>query len=230
MAETDEPWFAHVHMLDTHAGITGEEVDPDVALQDADAHMKLVFDALRKSGQLDRTIVVLSSDHGRKWQTRDRVPLMIRFPRGQHARRETGNVQTADIAPTTLDALGLPIPAWMDGRSLLRPLPEGRTIVSLCGMAAQPTGDPGEAAKLRVPNFGTYSAMLAAGSWWYELRIEDGVLTAGPVAGHTVPTPETPPAIARAALERELSAAGFRLASGGSTESASPTPAAASVR
>jgi hypothetical protein len=230
MAETDEPWFAHVHMLDTHAGITGEDVDPDVSLRDADEHMRSVFDALRRSGQLDRTIVVISSDHGRKWQTRDRVPLMIRFPRGQQARQEAKNVQTADIAPTTLDALGLPIPSWMDGRSLLRSLPESRPIVALCGMAAQPTGNPEEAAKLRVPNFGTYSAMLVTGSWWYELRIADGVLRTGPVAGHTVPTPQTPPQAARVVLERELSAAGFRLASGGSTESASPTPAAASVR
>jgi hypothetical protein len=228
MNETSEPWFAHVHLLDTHEGITGEEVDPDAALRDADARMRAVFDALRESGRLDRTIVVISSDHGRDWQTRDRVPLLIRFPGGRHARRESRNAQTADIAPTTLDALGLPIPPWMDGRSLLRPLPDERTIVSLCGVAAQPTGRPSDAAKLRVPNFGTASAMIVVGSWWYELRIENGLLLAGPVAGHTVPVPQTPPPVARAALERELTAAGFVL--GRSTESASPTPAAASAR
>jgi hypothetical protein len=229
MTETDEPWFAHVHLLDTHEGVTGDD-DPDVALSDADERMRLVFDALRRSGRLDRTIVVISSDHGRDWQTRNRVPLMIRFPGGQHAGRISTNVQTADIAPTTLDALGLPIPSWMDGRSLLRPLPAERQIVALCGIAAKPTGRPEDAAKLRVPNFGTASAMLVDGSWWYEMQIESGALRLGPVAGHTVPTPQTPMVVVRAALERELSAAGFRLASARSTESASPTPAAASVR
>ena len=228
--ETDEPWFAHVHLLDTHEGITGKEnVDPDAMLRNADARMRTVFNALRANGQLERTIVVISSDHGRDWQTRDRVPLMIRFPRGQHARRESRNVQTADIAPTTLDALGLPIPRWMDGRSLLRPLPEGRTIVALCGVADQTMG-AAQTEKLRVPNYGTSTAMIVVGSWWYELRVENGTLRAGPVAGHTAPTPPTPPMLARAALDRELTAAGFVLAPAGSTGSASPTPAAASAR
>lgn len=230
MTSSAEPWFAHVHLLDTHEGITGDDTDPDAALRDADDHMRRVFEALRSSGKLDRTIVVISSDHGRDWQTRDRVPLMIRFPRGQHARRIATNVQTADIAPTTLDALGLPIPSWMDGRSLLRPLPAERDIVALCGVAAQVTGRPEDAAKLRVPNFGTATAMIVEGSWWYEMQIASGVMRGGPVDGHTVPKPQTPPDVARAALERELSAVGFRLASARSTESAIPTPAPASVR
>jgi len=116
----------------------------------------------------------------------------------------------------------------MDGRSLLRPLPDDRTIVALCGVAAQSTGRPADAARLRLPNFGTASAMLVAGSWWYELRLENGTLRVGAVAGHTVPAPQTPPPLARAALERELTAAGFVLER--STESASPTPAAVSAR
>lgn len=208
MSETEEPWFAHVHLLDTHEGITGDEdLDPDEAVRKGDEHMRTVFEALRTSGQLDRTIMVISADHGRVWQTRDRVPLIIRFPRGEHARREPRNVQTADIAPTILDALGLPIPPWMDGHSLLRPLPEDRNIVTLCGSVASRAG----AEELRRPNYGAKSAMIVTGSWWYELKIEDGSLRAGPVRGHTVPTPQTPPEVARAALERELTAAGFIL-------------------
>lgn len=208
ISETEEPWFAHVHLLDTHEGITGEEdLDPDEAIRKGDAHMRTVFEALRARGQLDRTIVVISADHGRVWQTRDRLPLIIRFPQGKHARRETQNVQTADAAPTTLDALGLPIPPWMDGHSLLRPLPENRTIVSLCGGGAvQP--DP---AQLRVPNYGTSSASIVLGSWWYELKLKDNSFRMGAVRGHTVPTPQTPPDVARATLERELTAAGFVL-------------------
>lgn len=208
ISETKEPWFAHVHLLDTHEGITGDEdLDPDDAIRTGDGHMRAVFEALRASGQLDRTIVVISADHGRVWQTRDRLPLMIRFPHGKHARRETRNVQTADVAPTTLDALGLPIPPWMDGHSLLRPLPENRNIVTLCGSVASGAG----AEELRRPNYGATSATIVMGSWWYELKIKDGAFRVGPVRGHTVPMPQTPPDIARAALERELTAHGFIL-------------------
>lgn len=231
MNETDEPWFAHVHLLDTHKGFVadGEYVDPDVTLREADDHMRNVFEALRRSGQLERTIVVISSDHGRRWQTRDRVPLMIRFPHGQHARREPRNVETADIAPTTLDALGLPIPAWMDGRSFLRPLAEDRPVVALCGFGME-SAAPAAAAKLREPNFGTASAMIVVGSWWYELQLDSGVLSVGPVNGHTAPTPQTPPPAARAALERELTAAGYRLEGVRSREPVILTPVTASVR
>ena len=38
--------------------------------------------SLRASGRLDRTIVVVTSDHTNGWTTKGRVPLMIRFPGG----------------------------------------------------------------------------------------------------------------------------------------------------
>ncbi|HEX6095547.1 MAG TPA: sulfatase-like hydrolase/transferase [Thermoanaerobaculia bacterium] len=201
MSETRQPWLAHVHLLDTHLG-----KDPALAVRGADEWMRKVVEALRKSGQLEHTIIVIGSDHGRWWQTRERVPLMFRFPNGQHARREAQNAQTADIAPTILDALGLPVPGWMDGQSLLRPLPENRRIVALCGAAGNE-----QASKLREPNFGTASAMIVVGSWWYEMQIADGTMRGGAVNGHTVPMPPAPPAAARAELEQKLRAAGFRL-------------------
>lgn len=231
IAETEEPWFAQVHLLDTHEGVAGDDVDSDTAIRMSDDWMRAIFAALRTGGQLDRTIIVIGSDHGREWQTRERVPLMIRFPHGRHARSERRNAQTADIAPTTLDALGLPVPAWMDGRSLLRPLPDDRPIFALCGVADDNRpGDLSHAARLRVPNFGTASAMTVVGSWWYEMRLADGAFTAGAVSGHTAPSVQTPPAIARATLEAHLSAAGYRLETGRSTESAIPMQAAASAR
>lgn len=205
MSETREPWFAHVHLLDTHRG-----KDPVVAVRGADDWMRMAVDALRKSGQFERTIVVIGSDHGRWWQTRERLPLMIRFPHGAHARREPQNVQTADIAPTILEAMGLPIPPWMDGQSLLRPAPANRPIVALCGVSGA-ARRPYQPEKLRLPNYGTESATIVSGSWWYEMRIADGRLRSGPVTGHTSPRPQTPPAVALGELRQKLAEAGFRL-------------------
>ena len=87
--------------------------------------------SLRERGLLDRTILVLHSDHGAKHTTLDRLPLLIRFPGGSRAGRVPENVQNLDIAPTLLDALGVQAPPWMGGTSLLRGRPDPcRWIVS----------------------------------------------------------------------------------------------------
>ena len=214
---SDEPWFAQVHLVDTHVGVT--DLGYDTAIENADASVRTIVEALRASGKLDRTIVAIGSDHGYWWNAKERLPWMIRFPHGRHARRESRNVQAVDIAPTTLDALGLPIPVWMDGRSLLRPFSADRPIVSLCGYDARVHPDDAvRAAKLRVPNFGTASASIISGSWWYELDLGDGTLTSGAVIGHTLPSPAAPDA-STSMLEQHLTAAGFRL----------PAPAAVRV-
>jgi hypothetical protein len=207
---TDEPWFAQVHLVDTHMGVDADQ-PLDVQLRNTDNRVRTVVEGLRARGVLDRTIVVIGADHGRAWQSRVRLPLMIRFPNGQHARRERGNAQLVDVAPTTLDALGLPIPTWMDGASLLRPIPAERPVISLCG-----AGDVGERtsflrkSRLRQPNFGARTAMIFLGSWRYELDLLNGNFAVAPVEGHTLRSSSDPVA-ARALLQEHLVAAGFRV-------------------
>jgi hypothetical protein len=58
------------------------------------------------------------------------VPLLLRFPHGQHAGRIHGLTQALDIAPTVLDALGIPVPESMSGRSLLRGEPPCRPVIA----------------------------------------------------------------------------------------------------
>ena len=86
---------------------------------------------LGRKGLLDDTIVVVYSDHGEQFTTFDRLPLLFRFPGGEHAGRVSENVHNLDVAPTLLDALGVEPPPWMDGTSLLRGRPDPcRWIVS----------------------------------------------------------------------------------------------------
>ncbi|MBU0753760.1 MAG: sulfatase-like hydrolase/transferase, partial [Planctomycetes bacterium] len=82
-------------------------------------------------------IIVVVADHGQGlgdhdwwyhrvlYQEQIRIPLLIRMPGGPGGVRVDSLVRTIDIFPTILDALKLPIPERMDGKSLLG-LMEGR--------------------------------------------------------------------------------------------------------
>ena len=97
-----------------------------------------VLAALEETGQLDRTIVVFTSDngfalgeHGRvdkrtMYEESIRVPLVVRYP--PRIRKGTvvpQMVLTVDLAPSLLDLCGAPPLAKVHGRSW-RPLLEGR--------------------------------------------------------------------------------------------------------
>jgi arylsulfatase A-like enzyme len=97
-----------------------------------DENIGRVFSYLEKKKILDDTAIVHSSDHGfflGEWRMFDkrlmhepsiRVPFMVRYPH----RVPAGTVRTEqildiDIAPTLLDLAGVPIPAHMQGKSVL---------------------------------------------------------------------------------------------------------------
>ncbi len=90
--------------------------------------------SLRKSGKLQNTMVVLTSDHGYfygehgldaerrlAYEETIRIPLLIRYPRAIRAgtRLDGCLALSLDIAPTMLEAAGVPAPAGMQGRSLM---------------------------------------------------------------------------------------------------------------
>ncbi|MDP7131464.1 MAG: sulfatase-like hydrolase/transferase, partial [Planctomycetota bacterium] len=98
-----------------------------------DDQLGRILDCLKKTGQLDNTIVIFTSDHGetlgdhgliqkgcRFYEGLVRVPLIISWPgRFQAGLRCSGLTELADIAPTLLEAAGLPVPSEMHGRSLM---------------------------------------------------------------------------------------------------------------
>jgi arylsulfatase A-like enzyme len=104
-----------------------------------DVQVGRLLDELRALDLLDNTIVVITSDHGEILYEHEyyfghdialydectMVPLVVRIP-GLDAppRRVGGLVQTIDIFPTVLEALGIPCPAEVEGKSLV-PLMRG---------------------------------------------------------------------------------------------------------
>jgi arylsulfatase A-like enzyme len=109
----------------------------DAGVAYADAQVGALLDRLREAGLLERSMVVLTSDHGEEfrehgrflhsqvYQELVRVPLIVSAP-GLPAGRVAGLAQLSDIAPTVLDWLGLAAPPEMQGRSLLPLLERAR--------------------------------------------------------------------------------------------------------
>ena len=94
-----------------------------------DKHLVRMLNMLEASGELDNTIIVVTSDNGMPfpraksnlYEYGTRVPLAVRW--GQHikAGRLVNNVTNLlDFAPTFLELAGLPVPEGMTGRSLTR--------------------------------------------------------------------------------------------------------------
>ncbi|MCD6451952.1 MAG: sulfatase-like hydrolase/transferase [Acidobacteria bacterium] len=97
------------------------------------------IDYLKKNDLLDKTIIVVVGDHGESlgehkeathgffiYEATTHVPLIFRFPgRKYRGERISELVRTIDITPTILNALGIPIPKEIEGRSLI-PLMVGK--------------------------------------------------------------------------------------------------------
>ena len=105
----------------------------DSALRFADDNLGHLFDALRERGLLDRTLVVVSADHGEElwdhgsffhgvslYDEQLHVPLIMRLPHAARAGTVVPTpVRSIDIVPTIVDALGTPSFPDFQGESLL---------------------------------------------------------------------------------------------------------------
>lgn len=171
-ANASQPFFMWLHYYDPHQPfqppVPYDEVfahspyDGEIAY--ADESLGVILDRLKKLKVYDRTLVVFTSDHGEGlnehrelthsfllYDTTLQVPLIVRPPGGPAGRTVDARARLVDVAPTILDLLDVPVPADMQGRSLV-PLFEG---------GAQAAGD-------RVHYAETLSPRLSQN--WGELR------------------------------------------------------------
>jgi arylsulfatase A-like enzyme/Flp pilus assembly protein TadD len=143
------PWLVWVHLYDPHEPYTPPEpyrsryaADPysgEIAY--ADAALGAFLDRLHAAHALDRTLVVIASDHGESlgehgerthglfaYESTLRVPLILWAPTAISASSIETPARLVDVMPTVLDLVGVAAPAGLDGRSL---------------RAAAPGDDPG---------------------------------------------------------------------------------------
>ncbi len=106
-----------------------------------DSKFQRLIDFLKARGDLDRTVIVFTSDHGEEFYERQRIghkatlnkqvimiPLVIRAP-GFSPSRVNVPVSQIDIFSTVLDLLDVPVPSHAQGTSLL-PLMKGDSTQS----------------------------------------------------------------------------------------------------
>ncbi len=91
---------------------------------------------LHKGGQLDNTLVIMTSDNGMPfprcksnlYDSGTRMPLAIRWPSTVHAGRVVDDfVSFTDFAPTFLEVAGVQVPEDMTGRSIVNLLRSDRS-------------------------------------------------------------------------------------------------------
>ena len=147
------PWFAWVHLYEPHAPYAPPEpiagrfrdrpYDGEVAA--VDAALQPLVEPLLDDADRGRTLVVLTADHGESlgehgeathgifaYEATLRVPLIVYQPRLFRPRAPKTAARHVDLLPTILDAVALPVPQGLAGRSLVdaaagRPADEAAT-------------------------------------------------------------------------------------------------------
>ncbi len=138
------PFFLYLHTNDTHEPFAASEpfgsrwgtsyqnrYEGEVTY--VDHHLGLIIEELDRLHLSERTLVVVTSDHGSEFKEHgflekklnlyeeiSRIPVTMTLPTAlPQGRRVPGLCQTMDVPATILDICGLTPPETMDGRSLL---------------------------------------------------------------------------------------------------------------
>lgn len=190
---SQQPIFIFAHLMNTHGPHFGTNIHrfsngTDLnaewnkalykdAILTFDSYIYRIYTHLEDTGQLDNTILLISTDHGYKYAVNHRIPLVIHFPENQYTRQIKSNVQTIDIPVTLLDYLGIAKPTWMTGLSLLEiDPPADREIVSIVG---------GSPRKVAPPFYQIKTVQFIICQRYYQLNVQEDIMRSGDLVGHT---------------------------------------------
>lgn len=113
----------------------------DGCIRYVDGQIGELLDHLRDAGELEKTMIVVLSDHGEEfaehgrlmheqggYEELARIPWILRLPASRFAgTRVRGLSAMADVMPTILELLGLPVPTQSQGSSWANAIAEGAT-------------------------------------------------------------------------------------------------------
>lgn len=103
-------------------------------ITEVDYHVGRILKALEETGQAENTVVIYQTDHGELlgdhglylkgpyfYEGAIRIPLLVRWPERYKAGLKCDAlVEMVDVAPTLLEACGVPVPPSVQGRSLTK--------------------------------------------------------------------------------------------------------------
>jgi arylsulfatase A-like enzyme len=155
------------------------------AVQGIDELIGHLFDTLKRTGELDNTYFVFSSDNGyhvgqhrlqpgkqSAYDSDIRVPLIVRGPGIAHGSVDAMTMNI-DLAPTFASLAGVPAPEFVDGRSLV-PLLRGSTPTDWREVVfvehEGPTAVPGDPDYQRDDNPTRYAAIRSADRLFVEYQ------------------------------------------------------------
>jgi arylsulfatase A-like enzyme len=177
------PLFLYLHFMDVHEYAAPPEFKTFggdaqgaylAAIRWVDDGIRRVREALEREGLARSTLIAFASDHGeslgehgREGHARDlrapvlHVPLVLRLPFESAPLRIAMQVRNLDIAPTLLEAAGVPVPAGFEGESLW-------ALVAADGAPDRPSF-----AALGAPLYpdAAVEVSFVDGGWSYALRI-----------------------------------------------------------
>lgn len=153
--------------------VRSDMLDYALEVEHFDAHIGRAMKQLEEVGELDNTLVVITSDHGMpfprvKGQIYDagfRIPLAVRWGKNIPSGRVVDDfINARDFAPTFLEAAGVQKPATVTGKSFLDVLKSKQAglidpsrVVMLIGKERHDLGRPNDAGypvrAIRTPQF-----------------------------------------------------------------------------
>lgn len=199
--DAKQPFLIHVHLMGTHCctfhpGVKhfsltsyADSTQQNMAAYDdtilqSDRYFGEMMDFLQSRRMLDNTIIVYTSDHNEGWDFRTQVPLIIMFPHGEHAGHIETTAQLLDVAPTLLDYLGVGVPNWMEGESLLRnDLKRDRPVF----VAYQPMYP----VAMNSPTFDLSVEGMVICQSWYTLDLQNNKVSSGDISTYKDKCPAT---------------------------------------
>jgi len=145
-SDANTPWFAWVHLFDPHAPYDAppeyraNRAPYDAEVAYTDAMLGRLFARLDAAHARDKTLVVLTADHGESlgehgetthglfaYDATIAVPLVLNAPAIAPAAIDAP-VSHVDLAPTILDLVGVAAPPQLDGQSIARPVSRDRAL------------------------------------------------------------------------------------------------------
>jgi len=209
--EGKQPVFVHIHWMGTHGPkyypakqVFSEGLDPALqgkyidgfyldSILDFDNAVYQVVNGLQSRGLLDKSVLVVGSDHTQRWSIA-RVPLLMHFPNDEHTGEVMENTQNMDIAPTLLNYIGIPQPEWMLGQPVYDTLDPERPIylVAIPDSSHDPKTDAIVYPPFVAPFYQFGKATLISCDHYYTINFLKQTYTDAKVSGY-VGTCKTPP-------------------------------------